>query len=169
MNFRENQTRSKSEIKKSFLTFFKTKDVKHLASQKLKEIKQYPGELVHEYDKRFKYLLSQIPYTIEEKLLNQWFIARLFHKIREPLRMHENITYEEDLKKTQWIEFDNDWSTPLVDWRLEEKIEMMEKTIRYFSLRNVYLLCTICMMKGDIKDTCHHREDRKQEVQLIQT
>lgn len=40
----------KSEIKNSFLTFFKVQDVTHLVAQKLKEIKQRRGESVREYD-----------------------------------------------------------------------------------------------------------------------
>ena len=58
MNFTENQARSKDEIKTNILDFFKAKDVAHIASQKLKDIKQILGETVREYDKRFKYLLS---------------------------------------------------------------------------------------------------------------
>jgi hypothetical protein len=34
MNFTENQNRSKSEIKRNFLSFFKVQDVTHLATQK---------------------------------------------------------------------------------------------------------------------------------------
>ena len=51
MNFMESQNRSKVEIKASFLAFFKTKDITHLAMQKLKDIKQRPGESVREYAK----------------------------------------------------------------------------------------------------------------------
>ena len=58
MNFTENQARRKDEIKTNFLAFFKTKDVAHLASQKLNVIKQEPREIVREYDKIFKELLS---------------------------------------------------------------------------------------------------------------
>ena len=65
MNFIENQDRTKDEIKTNFLSFFKTKDVTHLDAQKLKDIKQVPRETVREYDKRFKDLLSQIPYNID--------------------------------------------------------------------------------------------------------
>jgi hypothetical protein len=81
MNYTENQTRSKEEIKNSFLTFFKIQDITHLAAQKLKEIKQRPGELVREYDKRFKYLLSQIPMTIDQNLLVQWYVVGLLPRI----------------------------------------------------------------------------------------
>ena len=58
MNCIESQNRSKTEIKANFLAFFKMEDVAHLAAQKLKDIKQRPGESVREYDKRFKDLLS---------------------------------------------------------------------------------------------------------------
>ena len=69
MNFMESQNRSKAEIKANFLAFFKMEDIAHLASQKLKDIKQRPGESVREYDKRFKDLLSQIPANIDANLL----------------------------------------------------------------------------------------------------
>lgn len=62
MNFAKNYNRLKNEIKKNFLSFFKTRDSKHLATHNLKEIKQMPGKLVLDYDKRFKDLLSQILY-----------------------------------------------------------------------------------------------------------
>jgi len=59
----------KKDIKKKILNFCKNQDNNNLAAQKLKEIKQNLGETVWEYDKRFKYLLIQIHYTIEEKFL----------------------------------------------------------------------------------------------------
>lgn len=46
MKFNENQSKSKNYIKKIFLTFFRTQDVKHLGAQKLKEIRKMPGDLV---------------------------------------------------------------------------------------------------------------------------
>jgi hypothetical protein len=67
MNYTENQTRSKEEIKNSFLTFFK--------------IQERPGELVREYDKRFKDLLSQILMTIDQNLLVQWYVFGILPRI----------------------------------------------------------------------------------------
>jgi hypothetical protein len=49
-------------------------DVKHLATQKLKEIKQKLGEIVREYDKRFKDFLKPDSILIDEKLLVQWYV-----------------------------------------------------------------------------------------------
>ena len=106
MNFTENQVRTKDEIKTNFLAFFKTEDVAHLAAQKLKDIKQIPGEIVQEYDKRFKDLLSQISYNIDSNHLVQWYIAGLLHHVRDPLRMHDIKTLEESLKKAQQMESD---------------------------------------------------------------
>lgn len=60
MNFNENQSKSKNEIKQNFPTFFRTQDVKHLLAQKLKDIRQMLRESVQEYDKIFKDLLSKI-------------------------------------------------------------------------------------------------------------
>ena len=48
MNFTKNQARTKDEIKKKIIAFFKTEDVPHLATQKLKDIKQIPREIVQE-------------------------------------------------------------------------------------------------------------------------
>jgi hypothetical protein len=39
MNYMEKKTRSKAEIKNTFLTLFKIQDITHLAPQKLKKIK----------------------------------------------------------------------------------------------------------------------------------
>ena len=146
MNFTENQTRSKNDIKQSFLTFFKTQDVKHLVAQNLKEIRKNPRDSMCEYDKRFNDLLNKIPYIIEETLLVKWFVVGLLHKIIAPLRMHEILTYEDAIKKYQWLKSDADQNTLLVNQRIEEKIEMMQKTIRDLSLRNVDLCCTLSMM-----------------------
>jgi hypothetical protein len=61
------------------------KDSGHLVAQNLKEIKQHLGKTIHEYDKSFKYLLSHIPYEIDEKMLVQWYIVGLLQKLRAPL------------------------------------------------------------------------------------
>ena len=97
LNFTENQTRSKSEIKNSFLTFFKVQDVTNLAAQKLKEIKQRPGDSVREYEKRFKDILSQITTTIDHSLLVQWYVVGLLQQIFSPLWLHEITTYDDAL------------------------------------------------------------------------
>ena len=54
INFTENQTRSKANIKANFLALFKIEEVTHLATQKFKDIKHVPSKPVQEYDKRFK-------------------------------------------------------------------------------------------------------------------
>ena len=60
---------SKAEIKAQFLSFFKTPYTKHLAAKKLKTTSQNPAEYAWEYDKHWKYLLSQLDYVIDEQLL----------------------------------------------------------------------------------------------------
>jgi hypothetical protein len=79
-----------------------------MMTQNLKEIEHNPCEIVCEYDKRFKDLLSQIPYAIDEKLLIQWYIASLLQNIRVPLRMYNLSTCEEILKKAQRIKMDDE-------------------------------------------------------------
>ena len=70
MTFSKRQPRAtKVKIKAQFLSFFKTPDAKHLATKKLKTTSQNPGESVHDYDKHWKDLLSQLDYVIDEQLL----------------------------------------------------------------------------------------------------
>ena len=66
---------SKAEIKTQFLSFFKTPDAKHMAAKKLKTTSQKPAESVYDYNKRWKDLLSQLDYVIDEQLLIQWFLV----------------------------------------------------------------------------------------------
>ena len=60
---------SKVEIKAQLFSFFKTPYAKHLAAKKLKTTSQKLAESVREYDKRWKDLLSQLDYVIDEQLL----------------------------------------------------------------------------------------------------
>ena len=114
MNFTENQAKSKDKINLNFLAFFKTKDDTHLVAQKLKDIKQVPGETVREYDKRFKDLLSQIPYNIDANILVQWYVVGLVHHVRAPLRMHDIKTLEKSSKRcNKWSQM----STYLSRWK----------------------------------------------------
>ena len=135
MNFMENQTRTKVDIKANFSVFFKMEDIAHLVMQKLKDIKKVPSESGREYDKRFKVLLSQIPSNIDANLLVQWYVAGFLHHVRAPLRMHDIKTLEEAFKKAQEMESDVDVSISTEKARLEEKIEMLHKTIRELSLQ----------------------------------
>ena len=60
---------SKVDIKALFLSFFKTPDAKHLVAKKMKTTSQKPTESIWEYDKRWKHLLSQLDYVIDEQFL----------------------------------------------------------------------------------------------------
>ena len=64
--------------------------VAHLATHKLKYIKQVPRETIREYDKRFKDILNQISYKINANLLVQWYVLGLLHHIKSPLRIHDS-------------------------------------------------------------------------------
>ena len=144
MNFTESQNRSKAEIEASFLAFFKTKDVAHLAAQKLKDIKQRPRELIREYDKRFKDLLSQILTIIDANLLVQWYAVGLLRHVRAPLRMHGITSLEEAFKKAQQMESDVDVAIPLEKGRLEDKTKMLSKTIRELTMTKNNIWCLNC-------------------------
>jgi hypothetical protein len=81
------------------------------------------------YDKRFKDLLSQIPYMIDENILVQWYVAGLLQNIRAPLWMYDLSTCEEILKKTQRIEMDDEGlvNSSSTEKRLEDKITELQQ------------------------------------------
>ena len=76
MNFNENQTKCKNDIKYNFLTFLKNQYVRNLEAQKMKQVRK--NARGHEYDKILKDLLSKILSTIGEQLLVQWFVIGIF-------------------------------------------------------------------------------------------
>ena len=94
----------------------------------------------------------------------QWYVVGLHHHVRAPLRMHDIKTLEEAFKKVQQMEFDVDVSISIEKGRLEEKIEMLHKTIRDLSLQKANIWCSNCQEEGHIKDTCRH-----QAVRVIKT
>ena len=97
---------SKAEFKQQFLSFFKTLDAKHLEAKKLKSTVHKPTETIWDYDKIWKYLLSQIDYVIDEQLLIQWFLAGLSQNIRRDISLETFKTYEEALTKSLQVEMD---------------------------------------------------------------
>ena len=121
MTFSERQPRAtKAKIKAQFLSFFKTPDEKHIIAKKLKTTSQTPGETVCDYDKRWKYLLSQLYYVIDEQLLIQWFLASLSQKICRHISMEIFKSYEDALTKSLQVEMDEDIPAYSTDHRLQE-------------------------------------------------
>ena len=110
---------SKADIKAQFLSFFKTLDAKHLTAKKLKTTSQKPAESVREYDKRWKDLLSQLDYVIDEQLLIQWFLVGLSQKIRWHISLEMFKTYEDVLTKSLQVEMEEDFPAYPMDTRLE--------------------------------------------------
>ena len=109
---------SKANIKAQFLSFFKTPDAKHLAAKKLKT-SQKPTESIREYDNRWKDLLSQLDYVIDEQILIQWFLAGLSQKIRWHISLETFKTYEDALTKALQVEMDEYFPAYPIDTRLE--------------------------------------------------
>ena len=155
MTFSERQPRvTKAEIKVQFLSFFKTPDAKHLAAKKLKTTSQKPRESVHDYDKCWKDILSQLDYVIDEQLLIQWFLAGLSQKVRRHISLETFKTYEDGLTKALQVEMDEDIPTYPKDHRLEQQLENIQKSLKELSLKNQEIWCTKCSMAGHSKDNC---------------
>ena len=127
---------TKAEVKMQFLSFFKTPDAKHLEAKKLKTTSQKSGEIVHDYDKRLKDLLSQLDYVIYEQLLIQWFLAVLSQKIRRCISLKTLKTYEDVLTKSLQVEMDEYILAYPIDHRLEEQLKIMQKYLKELNLKS---------------------------------
>ena len=86
---------------------------------------QKPGETVCDYDKRWKDLISQLDYVIDEQLLIQWFLAGLSQKSHRHISLETFKTYEYALTKSLQVEMDEDIPAYPTDHRLEEQLEIM--------------------------------------------
>ena len=137
MTFSERTPRAtKAEVKAQFISFFKTPDAKHLAAKKLKTTSQKLGETVRDYNKCQKDLLSQMDYVIDEQLLIQWFLAGLSQKIHRHISLETFKTYEDALTKALQVEMDEDIPTYSTDHKLEEQLEIMQKSLKELKLKS---------------------------------
>ena len=102
------------------MSFFKIPDAKHLAAKKSKTTSQNPAESVCDYEKRWKDLLSQLDYVIDEQLLIQRFLAGLSQKIRRHISLETFKTYKDVLTKSLQVEMDEYFQAYPTDTRLEE-------------------------------------------------
>ena len=132
---------TKARIKQQFLPFFKTPDAKHLASKKLKTTVQKPTQIVQDYDKGWKDLLSQLDYNINEQLLIQWFLAGLVQNIQRHISLDTFKSYEKALIKELQVKMDDDYPSHLVDNRIEEQLEIMQKSLRELNLKVQDIWC----------------------------
>ena len=131
-----NPQASKADIKAQFLSFFKNTDAKHLEAKKLETTSQKLAESIWEYDKRWKYLLSQLDYVIDEKLLIQWFLACLSQKIRWHISLETFKTYEDALTKALQVDMDEYFPAYPIETRPEEHLEIMQKYLKELNLKN---------------------------------
>ena len=83
-----------------------------------------------------KDLLNQLDYVIDEQLLIQWFLAGLSQKIWQHISLETFKTYEDALTKALQVEMDEDFPTYPVDTTLEERLEIMQKSLKELNLKN---------------------------------
>lgn len=72
--------------------------------------------------------------------------------------MHEIIDYKEALKKVQRIETNDEWVPSCIDKWLEERSEMMQRSIRELTIKFFDMWCTNCMSEEHTKDNYKHKE-----------
>ena len=78
--------------------------------------------------------------------------------------MHDITSLEEAFKKAQQMEFDIDVAISSEKGRLEDKIEMLSKTIRDLTMAKTNIWCSNYREEGHTKESCRH-----QTVRVIQS
>ena len=112
-----------------------TPDEKHLEAKKINTTVQKLTEKFREYDNRFKYLLIQLEYNIDEQLLIQWFVVGLLQKIWMHIILDNFNTYEDALTKVLQVEMNEDYPVNPIDGHIKEQSKIMQKSIRDISLK----------------------------------
>ena len=101
-----------------------------------------------------KKVLNQLDYVIDDQLLIQWFLAGLSQKIRRHIILETFKTYEDALTKALQVEMDEDIPVYLMDHRLEEQLEIVQKSLKELNLKNQDIWCTKCSTAEHSKDNC---------------
>ena len=101
-----------------------------MAAKKLKTTSQKPVESVREYHNRWKDLLIQLDYVINEQLLIQWFLPGLSQKNWRHISLDTFKTYEYSLTKALQVEVDENFPAYRINTRLEEQLEIMQKSLK---------------------------------------
>ena len=64
--------------------------------------------------------------------------------------------YEDTLNKALQVEMDEYCLAYPTDTRLEEQLEIMQKSLKELNLKNQYVWCTKLSTTGHTKDNCRH-------------
>ena len=62
--------------------------------------------------------------------------------------------YEEALMKELQVEMDDRYPAHPIDNRIEEQLEIMQKSLRELNLKGQDIWCTNCSIVGHTKDNC---------------
>ena len=65
---------------------------------KLKEIKQFPNEIVWAFDQRFKMLMARVSFEMSDVQHKEWFIVALVSHFQKPLMQQKIATQSEALE-----------------------------------------------------------------------
>ena len=98
--------------------------------------------------------MSQLDYVIDEKLLIQWFLTRLYQKVRQHISLETFKSYEDALTKSLQVEMDEDIPAYPTEHALEEQLEKVQKSLEDLNIKNQKIWCTKCSMAGHSKDNC---------------
>ena len=78
------------EIYKGLFEEFKKLKSEAQYITELKEIKQFPNEIIWDFDQQFKTLMARVNFQMSDVQHKEWFIVALVLHIRKPL-MQQNI------------------------------------------------------------------------------
>ena len=67
------------------------------------------------------------------------------------IRLDTLNTYEDALMKALQVEMEEDYLVHPIDNRIEEQLEIMQKSLRGINLKGQYIWCTKCLMTRHTK------------------
>ena len=94
--------------------------------------------------------------------------CRSTQKIQWHISLETFKTYKDALTKSLQVEMDEDFPTYPMDTRLEEQLEIMQKSLKEMNLKNQDVWCTKCSTAGHTKDNCQ-QDINRQDVRFVQT
>ena len=86
------------KIQKGLFELFKEPKSEARYITDLKEIKQFPNEMVYYFDQRLKSLMARVIFDMSYFQHKEWFISALVPHIRHPLMQQNIMTQSKDLE-----------------------------------------------------------------------
>ena len=150
-------TKTLNEVRKGLIKEFQKPKSEAQYITELKEIKQFPNEIVWDFDQRFKTLMERVIFELSDVQHKEWFIAALVSHIWQLLMQHKTVTQREALEIAMKLEASPIGESAPGMNQIEVQLANLAlqlQDIKKGKENHKYLWCTRCHVDGHTKDTC---------------